>query len=71
MSKKNKIIEEVLTSEEVLVITTHSQADTTKKLTPSHWAREEGLDPALFVYYDKEGSVAVERYRAIKNQGGM
>ena len=38
-----------------------------KKLLPVHWAREEGLDEALFLYYNSK-EVTREEYEEIKKK---
>ena len=40
-----------------------------RKMKPSEWAKEDRIDPHLFLWYDEhEGLVAHERYKEIKTK---
>lgn len=39
-----------------------------KVLIASHWAREEGLDEALFKYYDSKGAIIREEFESIRKK---
>lgn len=42
-----------------------------KMLLPTHWAREEGKDESLVLYWNKEGAVTRDRYEQIKEEAGV
>lgn len=74
MAKKKKFYEEELPENSIMedlpikkeIMFTSSTKEYVKKLIPSHWAREEGMDEALFLYYDKDGACTREEYERIK-----
>jgi len=69
MARKKKFYEEELPEEgiiEDLPLQSPVKNEYVKKLIPTHWAREDGLDEALFLYYDRNGEITREEYDNIK-----
>lgn len=74
MSRRKKIQDEEMIDESAASIADEVKQEVSdvpkteyvKKLLPSHWAREDGLDGNLFIYYDRDGIVTREEFIRIK-----